>query len=476
MEEEFREEYKSLWERSSNGKIDCLTQGELYGRYKKLGMTAKEMAKIVLEVSNKAEKTKLESGIRHIDLCIKKYKEAVGTKVKENTFRGVDKVGTEEKMEQISDTGVDNCDQEGEGQNEGSSEEMNDDIENSTSEKVDNGNSSVVKLSDTDESAESWEKEFPAAKVMMIPIEKLEAAPVEWNFFQNLSEERFEELKRSIEEYGVQHNLVVQEVDFGKFRILSGHQRVKACKDLFETTKKEEYRSVPCKVYGEGELSDEDARRIVIFTNTAQRGDLSLEDRVKSVKELTELEQTKAFYGSGVDVKKKVSEILGVSRSAVFRLQNLSSLDEKLLALCGNKSEGKKISVREGEVLSKLTAEQQEYICEKKYYEKLTPSRLSALKSLSADATNDDIDKIFDTEKEYRYSVITTVERPDGCETIGIHVKSEEKVKLGEFLARAIEGDDTLSESSKKLLISLAEELTNSSGDPSEENKNDALA
>ena len=47
---------------------------------------------------------------------------------------------------------------------------------------------------------------------------------------------------------------------------------------------------------------------------------------------------------------------------------------------------------------------------------------------------------------------------------------------MGEFLARAIEGDDTLSESSKKLLISLAEELTNSSGDPSEENKNDALA
>lgn len=476
MEEEFREEYKSLWERSSKGKIDCLVQGELYSRYKELGMTAKDMAKIVLEVSNKVEKTKLESCIRRIDLCIVKYKENEDTKVKKHTFRGVEKVDTEEKMEQISDTGVENRDQEGEGQQEILSEEMSDDVDNSTSEKVDNGNSSVAKSSDTDESAESWEKDFPVAKVMMIPIEKLEAAPADWNFFQNLSEERFGELKRSIEEYGIQHNLVVQEVESGKFRILSGHQRVKACKDLFETTKKEEYRSIPCKVYGAGELSDEDARRIVIFTNTAQRGDLSLEDRIKSVKELTELEQSKAFYGSGVDVKKKVSEILGVSRSAVFRLQNLSSLDEKMLALCGNKSEGKKISVREGEVLSKLPAEQQKYISGKKYYEKLTPSRLSALNSLSVDATNDDIDKIFNTEKEHRYSVVTTVERPDGCETLGIHVKTEDKVKLGEFLASAIESDDTLSESAKKSLISLVEELKNNGGDPSEEDKKDAPA
>ena len=159
-------------------------------------------------------------------------------------------------------------------------------------------------------------------------------------------------------------------------------------------------------------------------------------------------------------------------------MQNLTSLDKDLFAICGNKSEGKAISVREGVVLSKLTPEQQAHLYKKSYYKSLTPSRLSELKNLEATATLDAVDKIFDKETmEYRYSVVTTVKRPDNFETIGIHVKLEEKIKLGELLAKAVKDDTTLSTEVKNLLISAAEELRSSVNEPSvssAENKEDA--
>lgn len=449
MRESFRRDYKSLLEKNPGGKINRVTQGELYDRYKRQGMEVSDMAEITMEVSGK-EDAKLESEIRKINLCAKAYEEACEKEVKDDMSKGESTVEKEEMMVQNSDSEIIDNGQEVEVKEQVSFEE-----EVSIAEPP-------TESSDTDERGESWEKEFPKAEVRMISRDKLVDAPYNWNFFQPLSDKRFEELVLSIEKYGIQHNLVVQEGDDGKFIILSGHQRVRACDILFEKDNDEKYQKFPCRIYKKGELKEADARRIVIFTNTAQRGDLSLEDRVRSVEELTKLEKVKAFYGSGEDVKKKVSEILGVSRSAVFRLQNLSSLDKDLLAICGNKSEGKKISVREGEVLSKLTSAQQEHIKGKEYYKELTSSRLSALKNLSAEASNDDIDEIFETEKEHRYSIVTTEERPDGYETIGVHVKVDDRDLLNS-LRQVIADDGVLADNVKKLLTAVIHELDNKS-------------
>ena len=472
MRESFRRDYKSLLEENPGGKISRVTQGELYDRYKRQGMEVSDMAKITMEVSGKKD-AKLESEIRKINLCIEAYEEACEKEVKDDMSKGESKVEKEEMTAQNSDSEIVDNGQEVEVKEQVSSEEEDKDIQVAPTEKVSIAEP-PAESSDTDERAESWEKEFPTAEVRMISRDKLVNAPDDWNFFHPLSDERLGELVLSIERYGIQHNLVVQEDDDGKFIILSGHQRVRACDILFEKDSDEKYQKFPCRIYKKGELKEEDARRIVIFTNTAQRGDLSLEDRVRSVEELTKLEKVKAFYGSGEDVKKKVSEILGVSRSAVFRLQNLSSLDKDLLAICGNKSEGKKISVREGEVLSKLTSAQQEHIKGKEYYKELTSSRLSALKNLSAEASNDDIDEIFETEKEHRYSIVTTEERPDGYETIGVHVKVDDRDLLNS-LRQVIADDGVLADNVKELLEAVIKELDNkSSAISADENKKDA--
>ena len=472
MRESFRRDYKSLLEKNPGGKINRVTQGELYDRYKRQGMEVSDMAEITMEVSGK-EDAKLESEIRKINLCAKAYEEACEKEVKDNMSKGEIKVEKEEMTVQNSDSEIIDNGQEVEVKEQVSSGEEEKDIQAAPTEEVSIAEP-PAESSDTDENGDSFENHFPKAEVRMIPRDKLVDAPDNLNFFQPLSDDRFEDLKRSIEEYGIQHNLVVQEMDNGKFRILSGHQRVKACDKLYEKTENEKYRNFPCKVYEKGKLSEEDARLIVIFTNTAQRGDLSLEDRVRSVDELTKLEKAKSFYGSGKDVKKTVSKILRVSRSAVFRLQNLSSLDKDLLAICGNKSEGKEISVREGEVLSKLTSAQQEHIKDKEYYKDLTSSRLSALKNLSAEASTDDIDEIFKTEKEHRYSIVTTEERPDGYETIGVHVKVDDRDLL-DSLRQVIAGDGVLADNVKELLEAVIKELDNKSSVRSaDENKKDA--
>lgn len=441
------EEFKSNFPKA--GKAE---KGKFFHEQKLQGVTNGEIYKLLEEEGSSHNSAKSR---------LSQYLKAAGYS---DDIKGDDKMETDEKLT------TNDCE---EAMDSDSAESTTDDIGDMAAEKVAEGDAkditSTEGASNTDKVADSenkgsWEQRLPETQIMMIERDKLVDAPADWNFFKPLDAKRFDELVQSIKKYSIQHNLVVQSLSNGTFRILSGHQRVKACDKLYEEKKDDKYRKFPCKVYKVGELDDADARRIVIFTNTAQRGDLSLEDCIRSVTELDKLEKAKVYYGSEVDVKKEVAKILGISRSAVFRLQNLSSLDKNLLNICGNKSEGKEISVREGEVLSKLSPEVQSHIFVKGHYKSLTPKRLSELRKMADKATSNDIDKIFSSQKDYKYSVTSTVECPEGFETIALHVKPEEKIHLGEFLKKAIEGDHTLSEDVNKLLLAVAEELIRSTG------------
>ena len=307
-----------------------------------------------------------------------------------------------------------------------------------------------------------YESHFPIADIRKIPRDKLEEAPKAMNFFGDLNEGRFTELKVSIEKQGILHNLVVQELENGNFRILSGHQRVRACDELFEETKDAKYQEFPCKVYKKGDLSEEDARRIVILTNTAQRGTLSLSEQIRSISELTELEKKKSFYGSG-DVTTEVAERLNLSRSAVFRLKNCGNLIEPLKSECGNKKDGKTLSLRDGEVISHLTPELQQHIYDKGYYQSdfLTATRVKALRQLLKDATVEDVDKIFAGNRMYSYTITTTVEQPQGFKTLAVHVAKEDELKLLQIIKAALDKGELTA--SKEVLLKQVEEVAHDS-------------
>ena len=319
-------------------------------------------------------------------------------------------------------------------------------------------------IADSDAGADEtfYESHFPIADIRNIPRAKLEEAPKAMNFFGDLNEGRFTELKVSIEKQGILHNLVVQELENGNFRILSGHQRVRACDELFEETKDAKYQEFPCKVYKKDDLSEEDARRIVILTNTAQRGTLSLPEQIRSISELTELEKKKSFYGSG-DVTTEVAKRLNLSRSAVFRLKNLGNLIVPLKNECGNKKDGKTLSLRDGEVISYLTPELQKHIYDKGYYQSdfLTATRVKALRQLLKDATVEDVDKIFAGNRMYSYTITTTVEQPQGFKTLAVHVAKEDELKLLQIIKAALDKGELAA--SKEVLLKQVEEVAHDS-------------
>lgn len=108
-------------------------------------------------------------------------------------------------------------------------------------------------------------------KATQLPIENIE----EWTNqpFKEHSVEQLTELVDSIERYGLLHNPVVRKLSEERYQILSGHNRIKACRLLKWTT-------VPCII--KENLSDDEAEEILLDSNLNQRQALSHKEKILS--------------------------------------------------------------------------------------------------------------------------------------------------------------------------------------------------
>lgn len=115
--------------------------------------------------------------------------------------------------------------------------------------------------------------EMPKGEFLEIEVDDLEPfRSKEGDDFSEWDEEDFEELKLSIEQYGVLHPLIVRPVNEAgtKFEILSGEHRWRASKDLAR-------RRVPCRVISSD--NDDVAKSIFALTNLCSR-ELTLSDKI----------------------------------------------------------------------------------------------------------------------------------------------------------------------------------------------------
>lgn len=113
--------------------------------------------------------------------------------------------------------------------------------------------------------------ESNTVKAIQLPIENIE----EWynQPFKEHSAEQLTELVDSIERYGLFHNPVVRKLSENRYQILSGHNRIKACRLLKWTT-------VPCII--KENLSDDEAEEILLDSNLNQRQLLSHKEKILS--------------------------------------------------------------------------------------------------------------------------------------------------------------------------------------------------
>ena len=163
--------------------------------------------------------------------------------------------------------------------------------------------------------------------IINVDINSLFPAPEEWNFFPTLSEGKMLEMMFSILENGLFNPIILWKQDNG-YMILSGHNRVKAYKNILEEYKDtpnfdvDKYKTIPSIVYEKDEIDEYKAKEIIIDTNYIQREDTKklMPQIVKNRLEI--VRNRKDTKGRTIDI---VAQELGISSTKVYEDQLIAN-------------------------------------------------------------------------------------------------------------------------------------------------------
>lgn len=195
----------------------------------------------------------------------------------------------------------------------------------------------------------------PAYKIAALHISDL--VPSEGNFY---SMDRIEELKRDIElAGGVKQNLTVTPIEDGKYKILSGHRRYRACTELVQEGKSE-YEFIPCGIEPKQESKEMQAIReeLLIITTNSQREKTDW-DKVQEAKHLHDVLQRYKSQGGKLpgNLRKIIADTLNTSQTQIGRLE---AVGKKLIPEFQEEMKEKRLGISTAYELSGLPKEQQE--------------------------------------------------------------------------------------------------------------------
>lgn len=163
-------------------------------------------------------------------------------------------------------------------------------------------------------------KKDKSVKFKTILVDVNDLVPSDDNFY-SVNEEGINELKNSIEVFGLQQNLVVKKTEDDKYEIIAGHRRYLALKKLAEEGK-EQFKYAPCKV--ETEEEDIRSKLLLLITNSTARQltDWEKTQQAEKLKELlNEYKKQEKLPGR---VREIVADILNVATSKVARMESIS--------------------------------------------------------------------------------------------------------------------------------------------------------
>lgn len=206
-------------------------------------------------------------------------------------------------------------------------------------------------------------KETAAAPAPAYEVVELDTADLIPNEKNNIySIENIEELKNAIElAGGIKQNLVVEPADEnGKYKIIAGHRRWTAAKEL-TAEGKEEYKKVPCLIEREPDAAKREL--LLIYTNATAR-ELTDAEKAKQSQRATELlTEIKNREGLTGRVRDLVADMLHTTAAQIGRYQAINkNLTNENLKEAFNNGELKVSAAYEA---SKLDAEGQAAAAEK---------------------------------------------------------------------------------------------------------------
>lgn len=197
---------------------------------------------------------------------------------------------------------------------------------------------SLSKISENDDKenvVSRFDIDVKNESVVSVEVSKLKDAPNNWNFYSKLDDDKFLELVDSINNNSLLHPIVVWQQN-QDYMILSGHNRVRAFKKLYEITHDEKYLKIPAIIKKNDEITEDMAKEIIIDTNWIQR-QLSTYEKTQSI--LQKYVKIKQSKNKGTKTRDVIASHLGITGRMVqnyISLNNLNSgffemLDDNLI-------------------------------------------------------------------------------------------------------------------------------------------------
>ncbi len=145
------------------------------------------------------------------------------------------------------------------------------------------------------------------------------------------SQEDIDGLKDNIREFQLSQPLIVRKINNSKYRLISGHRRLKACRELFSEGgtlyffDKEYHHQLPC-ILDEKEYKDEDDELLAIVSSNSQRI-LSKEERKKIYEALNTIYEHKCAKGEKPPGRAReiISRWMGISARTVQNYKSESN-------------------------------------------------------------------------------------------------------------------------------------------------------
>lgn len=272
-----------------------------------------------------------------------------------------------------------------------------------------------------------------------LPLELLENAPDNWNFFGPAPKAQFRIMVNSIHEDGLFDPIFVWERPGGKYMILSGHNRVRAYYQLQEEYPEEadKYKSIEATIYKQDDIEEKDARRIIIITNIARRAKENPRTFSYAVVNYIDVMKSKTKWGEG-DVRLKVAKDFGISRTSVFNNEQLVDLIDPLMELY---MQGK-LPMRAINIIHNFNVQLQNHFYEMNYAAHLTDKRLKALKNVHSISAMDAVFNEPDEEKFYTGSFKTITKRKKTDDSYGFIIPSNMNEAFTELILSGLEVTD----------------------------------
>lgn len=217
----------------------------------------------------------------------------------------------------------------------------------------------MKKFQDTNKGTNDYEK-IEDNQIVELQIDRLVPFKKQQPFSM-YDDNKKQEVKESIEKFGVLTPIIVRPIDNEKYEIIAGHNRVECSKELGK-------ESIPAKIMN---IDDEDATLIMIDTNLCSRDKISPIEKGRAYKlklEILKKKTQELLDSSNVDGDSliresqksvdKLTEETKESKSQIYRFISLTNLNADFQRLV----EKEEMAISVGSEVSTLNEQEQEIL------------------------------------------------------------------------------------------------------------------